>query len=62
MSGFDVVVEISFKNLNQLLFALGITALVAAAVYLSKKRLNMAGLSIGVDFLQVCLLLHVTWY
>ncbi len=29
-------------------FALAIVACVAAAVYLSKKRINMAGLSVGV--------------
>ncbi len=36
-----------------LLFASGLVALVAFSVYLSKKRLNLAVLGIGVDFLQV---------
>jgi hypothetical protein len=35
-----------------LLFALALLAAVAAAVYLSKKKINFAGLSIGVDFVQ----------
>ncbi len=36
-----------------LMFALVIVTAVAIAVFLSKKKINFAGLSIGVDFLQV---------
>ena len=37
-----------------LLFSLGLVALVALSVYLSKKRLNLSGLGIGVVSAMVC--------